>query len=317
MAQRGGGANVGGGAGAGAAPAQQQALQRPVVLPPEFSNATGEDWETYQAQFDAACTVNGYGNAERLQFLPCRLKGSAFQIYQGIIQATPNIAYPQLCQALAARFTPPQQSQLLEAEFRARVKSPAETQIEYAAALQRLAMRAFPGQHGTPLFARLVLNQFIDGQASSELRLHIRAASPQDLDAAVRRALEIAAVLETEARRSSPAPALSVSAVRAGPVASESAASASSDPLILGLLNKISNQLDAFASANRTPHSSSAPSAPATGNSSGGGRGSSGVRRCWRCGSPDHLRPACPLLSTQSPASSNGQSPAPSSRSGN
>ena len=187
---------------AGAAPraAAAPALPRPVVLPDEFAGTSGDGWVTYLARFNASCVVNGYTPAQQLQFLPCRLKDAAFQVFTAIIGRIPQITYAQMCAELTAAFNPPQQGPIVEAEFRSRVKKPGETQIEFASALQCLAARAFPGEHQTPLYERLLRNQFVDGQSSSDLRLHIRSASPPDLDTAVRRALEMAAVFNAEAR---------------------------------------------------------------------------------------------------------------------
>ena len=182
---------------------RQAPLARPVVVPPTFGGASQDDWHCFIARFDAACVVNGYLDAEMMQFLPCCFKESAFTTYQTILAAHPQYTYVEMCTELGLRFEPPQQSRLLEAGFRARLKRSTESQAEFAAALQRLAARAFPGQQG-PLLDRLTLNQFIDGQVNSDLRLHIRTSSPAALDAAVRRAYEVAAILEVENRRGPP-----------------------------------------------------------------------------------------------------------------
>ena len=310
-------------AAAPAPPAAAQALARPVVVPGDFTNQSGEDWTTYLAQFEAACAVNGYNPQARSQFLPCLLKGSAFLVYQSVVQANPQIGYAQLLTELTQRFNPPQQSQLLEAEFRARTKIPSETQVQFAAALQKLAMRAFPGQHGTPLFERLVMNQFIDGQPSPDLRLHIRTAAPNGLDAAVRRALEIAAILDTESRRSGQVTSITASPFGGVAACMPSAADrvcatstsqdasqakvASSDALMLSLLTKISDRLDALScSAAPSPMPSesrsvaSGQSSRVGSDSSGVSRGSRGPRRCWECGSTDHIRSTCPRRNSSS-----------------
>ena len=126
MAQPAAGARPAAAAGAAAAP-----LPRPVVLPDEFAGTSGEDWVTYLARFNAACVVNGYTPAQRLQFLPCRLTGAAFQVHTAILGRMPNATFPQLCAELTATFNPPQQGPIVEAEFRNRVKKPDESQIEF------------------------------------------------------------------------------------------------------------------------------------------------------------------------------------------
>lgn len=108
------------------APAGQQALglARPVVVPSEFAGRSSDDWPTFLAHFNAACAVNDYGTAQRLQFLPCSLKDAAFTAYQTILLAQPNNTYHQICQELEQLFNPPQQAVLFEAEFRAKSKQP-------------------------------------------------------------------------------------------------------------------------------------------------------------------------------------------------
>ena len=282
MAQPAAGARPAAAAGAAAAP-----LPRPVVLPDEFAGTSGEDWVTYLARFNAACVVNGYTPAQRLQFLPCRLTGAAFQVHTAILGRMPNATFPQLCAELTATFNPPQQGPIVEAEFRNRVKKPDESQVEFASALQQLAARAFPGQQQTPLYERFLLNQFIDGQISPELRLHIRSASPPDIDTAVRRALEMGAVFNSEARRAPlfPAPALLAAAAAVLPMPAPRPLDGVRD--VYSLLSKISEQLTALSTSS-TPSSDFRSRGPPRSQS-----GSTGHGRCFNCDSPHHFVKDC------------------------
>ena len=107
----------------------------------------------YLQRFNGACIVNGYDNGERLRFLPARLEGVAYQVYLSIVSSNANITYPQLCDALTARFEPAEQAPVHEASFRMCRKKADETQFAFAAALRALADRAFRGQNG-PLLER-------------------------------------------------------------------------------------------------------------------------------------------------------------------
>ena len=193
---------AGAAAAAAAAPARPAALGRPVILPPEFTGTSSEDWLTFMGQFNVACQANGYADDQRLDFLPCRLREGAFHVYQTFRAQHPNDAYDELCDRLTAYFNPPQHRPSFEAEFRARTMKTIESPVEFASALQKLASRAYPGQENTDLFQRLLVNQFIDGLPSPELRLHVRSASPNNLAQAVQRALEMAAIFDAEQRRS-------------------------------------------------------------------------------------------------------------------
>ena len=114
-----------------AQPQQPAALQRPVVVPDVFSGAGG-DWMQWLQQFNAACVVNGYGDADRLRFLPARLSGTAHQSFQTIAAANPNSTYPQICTLLTQQFEPPEQQHLFEAQLRIRMKTPDESQLAFA-----------------------------------------------------------------------------------------------------------------------------------------------------------------------------------------
>lgn len=55
------------------------------------------------------------------------------------------------------------------------------------------------------MFQRLLINQFVDGLPTPEMRLHVRSAGPATLQAAVQRCLEMSAIFTAEARRLHPA----------------------------------------------------------------------------------------------------------------
>ena len=276
----------------------QPALARPVLTPPAYTHK-GEAWTDWLQQFEAACEVNGYAAGDRLRFLAARLEGTAHQIFQTIRAANAQATYPQMVTLLTAHFEPPQQEPLHEAEFRIRRKLPTESQITFAAALRSLANRAFPGQAGA-LFERMLLQQFIEGQISAEVRLQLASHRPQDVSTAVQRAVEIEGAYHLEALRSASslslpvasANAVSAASLAAGSVPSRDASPDTSTDLIR-LLRRIDEKLDRLSLQSNTSSSS-----PRSGSSSSGrGRGSiqNGTpRTCFRCGQAGHFVSACP-----------------------
>ena len=128
------------------------------------------------------------------------MEATALQIFNNVHAANPGANYQVLCDLLTAQFEPQQQQQLHEVELRARTKKPQETQPSFAAALQSLAARAFPGQQGG-IVERIVLQQFIDGQSSPEVRLQLAANRPATLDEAIQRAITISTAYQLEAMR--------------------------------------------------------------------------------------------------------------------
>ena len=72
-----------------------QALARPVLIPLAYAHK-GEAWSDWHDQLESASEVNGYGNAEKLRFLPARLEGTARHIFDAILAANANATYPQI-----------------------------------------------------------------------------------------------------------------------------------------------------------------------------------------------------------------------------
>ena len=176
-------------------------------MPDTFGGPGSQDFSTYIQHFNSACQINGYTPAQKLLLLPARLVGAPHDIFQDILTGTPNITFQQAVDALRARLEPPQQASMHEAALRQRSKLPHETQYEYAAELRRLARRAYPGQAG-PLLEAILLQTFIDGQPTAELRISLASPRPATLDEAVQKAIEVGAVHAREHTRSA-APAAS------------------------------------------------------------------------------------------------------------
>ena len=272
----------------------QQALARPVIIPPSYEHK-GEAWTDWLQKFNAACDVNGYAGPERLRFIAARLEGTAYQVYQTVVAANPGAGYPQLTTLLTQQFEPQQQEPLHEAEFRARRKLPTESQITFAAALRSLAERAFRGQAG-PLFERMLLHQFIEGQVSAEIRLQLASNRPADMTAAIQRAVEIESAYRMESYRVSPVclpsdHTAAVSSPVSAPPPSTPSASSSDSRELLQLLRRIDAKLDSLSLA----PSRSADSPVSRGRGRGGSmRGGSHSRACYNCGGVGHFASHCP-----------------------
>ena len=66
--------------GAGAQPAQ--AYVRAAVMPEAFDGS--DDWAEYLQYFDQCAVVNGWGDAQKAQFLAARLRGAAQRFFASI-----------------------------------------------------------------------------------------------------------------------------------------------------------------------------------------------------------------------------------------
>ena len=90
---------------------------------------------------------------------------------------------------LENRFNPAEREATFRIEFRNRVKKDNETPMQFGYALRRLASKAFPG---ISLLAQeqWVLDQFMTGLGSVDIRKHVQFAHPKNLNEAISLATE-------------------------------------------------------------------------------------------------------------------------------
>jgi len=182
-------------------PTHANALPRPILMPDTFGGSgKAEDFSTYMQHFRSTCDVNGYDDEQKLQLLPARLLGTAHDLFTAVLANEPHLTFSSAVRALQERLEPPQQAQMHEAALRQRHKLAHESQYDFAAELRRLARRAYPGQSG-PLFDSMLLQSFIDGQPTRDLRLALASPRPENLDTAVQKAIEVQSLLAREIAR--------------------------------------------------------------------------------------------------------------------
>ena len=269
------------------------ALARRVVVPKPFSAKFEDDWLQWIFSFNSACEVNGYGDADRIRFRAALFEGTAQQVFQHVSATNANATYQQLCHLLANQFEPPQQQQMYESQLHARIKSPSESQTVFASALRSLAQRAFPGQGGA-VVDRIVLQQFIDGQHTPEVRLLLALNRPPTLDEAVQRAISVSAAYQLEATKVTPQPswlADIVAATSSFQTARDSGhQNVDSQAEMLKLLRNIDAKLSALQCS---PSQIPSPSVRNTERRP--------PRLCYACGLPGHFAYSCPNRATAGP----------------
>ncbi len=93
--------------------------------------------------------------------------------------------YNDLVQCIEERFTPPNQTELYRVQLRERRQRASETLSELGQDVRRLTNLAYPTAP-SDLRETLAKEQFVDALVSSDMRLRIKQARPNDLNDAVR-----------------------------------------------------------------------------------------------------------------------------------
>ena len=113
---------------------------RPLVLPETFDGTSS--WTDWCFHFDNVAAVNGWSDAQKLQWLRVRLTGRAQKALHRLTTST-NTSYAATRDALHARFEPDSRHTRYLAEFQSRRKRAGEGWADFADDLRNLADKAY------------------------------------------------------------------------------------------------------------------------------------------------------------------------------
>ena len=152
-------------------------------------------WIDYYTHFRTVSKLNQWTENEKGLFLAASLRGQA----QSVLGDLPGDSsdYRYLVQALEERFAPPNQTELYRVQLRDRRKRAAETIPELGQSVRRLTNLAYP-RAPTEVKETLAMEQFLDALPDSDMRIRIKQARPQNLNDAIRHAVELEAYLKAE-----------------------------------------------------------------------------------------------------------------------
>ena len=215
--------------------------------------------------------------------------------------STQSKDYDKLVQALEQRFAPPNQTELYRVQLRERRQTASETLSALGQDIRRLANLAYPT---APIDVRdtLAKEQFIDALHSSDMRLRVKQARPSDLNDAVRHAVELEAYNRAEKRKTEDEGYLRSTNAMEQKTSTDSKSDSQSDKFeaLTNTLQLIQKELkslkaqkseyrDGRSQGDRRPYQRPQPY-PRTQNSS---ERQTWKRRCFTCGSEDHLARDC------------------------
>ena len=257
-------------------------------------------WNDYLSHFESVCKLNEWTDAEKALYLAASLRGQA----QGVLGNLPRDdreSYRTLVKALQDRFAPLNQTELYRAQLRERRQKPSESLPEMGQDIRRLVNLAYPTAP-TDVREILATEQFLDGLYNSEMRLKIKQARPLNLNDAIQRAVELEAYNRAERQRTDN--------IRVMNKDSTDTAKVSKIDQFMETVEKNMRSLQKdmrdlkqwkFQSQSYKPQSQG--SMNRQNNSKPQDR--SKVRKCYNCGSDEHLKRNCPMPPKES--SENGQ----------
>ena len=247
-------------------------------------------WNDYLSHFESVCKLNEWTDAEKALYLAASLRGQA----QGVLGNLPRDdreSYRTLVKALQDRFAPLNQTELYRAQLRERRQKPSESLPEMGQDIRRLVNLAYPTAP-TDVREILATEQFLDGLYNSEMRLKIKQARPLNLNDAIQRAVELEAYNRAERQRTDN--------IRVMNKDSTDTANVSKIDQFMETVEKNMRSLQKdmrdikqwkFQSQSYRPQSQG--SMTRQNNSKPQDR--SKVRKCYNCGSDEHLKRNCPM----------------------
>ena len=152
-----------------------------------FTGTKG-DLKDWLCHFGTCSKWNGWDYPEKGVNLAMSLRGNAQQIL-GELSVAELEDFDAIKAALERRFDPAEKENLHRVEFRSRLKKRDESVTEYGFALNRIASNAYPRM---PAEARevIVIDQFVGGLHSKDLRRHVQFHHPQTIHEAIALASE-------------------------------------------------------------------------------------------------------------------------------
>lgn len=155
---------------------------------PEKFDGKSCDWKDFIVQFEYVAEWNRWSYREMAQQLVMCLRGTAQKLLGDLPQDQLS-DYAKLKSILNNRFNPQERESAYRCEFRSRRRQKGESPTDYGYSLRRLGCLAFPD---IPSNWRepFIIDQFITGVGTPDLRKHISFKHPKTLDSAIALAVE-------------------------------------------------------------------------------------------------------------------------------
>lgn len=241
--------------------------------------------------FERVASWNQWNKYEQAQQLIMCLRGSALKVLSDLTLSQVG-DYDTLKGALVERFSPSGREFAYQCEFKSGRREDTESIVEFGERLRTLSSLAFPNSSGEEK-NRALVNQFIEGLDTHDLKKHVQFNHPKTVDQAISSAIEFEAFTNKQVLRKPRSMAEETNQVHA--VGSSESEIVNSDigTLLLQEIQKLNKKLSAppiNPNINRRP----------------GIRVPLSERTCYVCGEKGHLSYNCPKVNQ--PGGEEGQS---------
>uniref|UniRef100_A0A1A7XWF2 CCHC-type domain-containing protein n=2 Tax=Iconisemion striatum TaxID=60296 RepID=A0A1A7XWF2_9TELE len=267
------------------------AAARPIFMPESFSGV-GREWADWAEQFEMAADVNNWDESLRLKFMCLLFSGKAREVYSGL-SGSVKANYASLKKEMSRCLDPCDSADWNRAVFSARRRLHNESVREFGMALRRSVVKAYPtaDPNTQDLLAK---DQFVAHVGNGDLRVSLRSAKPETLEAAINLAAELELIKGLETSSLSDAKVRGIAEKGAGDERITS---------LLGVVEGLRQEVKSLQNVVQTlavPTASSLNHDSQNVNSQHNGEFLSFKKQndrsggCWECGCNRHLRRDCP-----------------------
>ncbi len=237
---------------------------RPVQKPTIFDGRSS--WEAYMTQFEIVAEINQWDGPDKAAFLATSLRGPALTVLSNLPLES-RVHYP---------------SELHRMKLRNHVRCRDETLPELAEDIEKLARLAYP-EAPIEVVETLTKDQFIDALYDDEIRLRVAQARPTTLRAALGIALEIESFSLAARRRGRPVRTVHETTTNTECFVDPQEETVKRNTEFLAEMKKMTSELREVVRSVKGRGRNQDGSPPR------------GKRKCWTCGSEDHLQRDCQL----------------------